>query len=216
VVLRLELRLAEKADWIKVFDPRDSTLFVPHEEPPEIGESVRLDVIAGSSGPRVILRGKVIARRVKGDGALPRGFSMALGPDEREKVNYLNGFVRGGLLDLRERRRLPLRFKCSYGGLRGTVSSYTRDLNEEGLFIVSEDPLPEESEIHILLTVPVRSQPIPLVGVVSHTVVVEDEDTPGMGIRLQFKGEEAAEMIKVVDELESMFISNRLPEEYLI
>jgi hypothetical protein len=27
---------------------------------------------------------------------------VGLGPAEREKVNYLNGFVRGGLLNLRE------------------------------------------------------------------------------------------------------------------
>ena len=31
---------------------------------------------------------------------------VALGGTERDKINYLNGFVRGGLLDLREIRRV--------------------------------------------------------------------------------------------------------------
>jgi Tfp pilus assembly protein PilZ len=215
-VVRYDLRLGDKAEWVKIFDPRDATIFVAADEPPQVGDVVRVDLVAGAAGPRVILRGKVIARRMKGDSALPRGFNLALGADEREKVNYLNGFVRGGLLDLRERRRLPLRFAITYGGLSGPVTSYTRDLNEEGLFVVSETPLPEESELHMLLTVPVRAEPVPLLGVVSHTVVVEDEDVPGMGIRLALDAGRAAEFGKLVDELEAMFLENRMPDEHLL
>ena len=118
--------LSDKGDWVKVFDPRDSTIFVARDAPPSIGEQVRLDLVVGTHGPKVILRGKVIARRVKGDSTLPRGCSIALGPDEREKINYLNGFVRGGLLNLRERRRLPLRLKVTYGGISGPCETFTR------------------------------------------------------------------------------------------
>lgn len=215
-MVRVDLRLVDKAEWVKVFDPRDATVFVASEDPPQVGDPIRVDLIAGESGPRVILRGTVIARRIKTDGGLPRGFNVALGPEEREKVNYLNGFVRGGLLDLRERRRLPLRFSVTYGGLSGPVASYTRDLNEEGMFIVSESPLPEDSELHMLLTVPVRAEPVALTGVVSHTVVVEDEDVPGMGIRFTFEPGAAAAFAAVVDELEVMFLENRLGDEHLL
>ena len=69
--------LSDKGDWVKVFDPRDSTIFVARDAPPAIGEQVRIDLVVGSHGPKVILRGKVIARRVKGDNALPRGCSVA-------------------------------------------------------------------------------------------------------------------------------------------
>jgi hypothetical protein len=215
-VLRLDLRLSDKAEWVRVFDPRDATVFIADDAPPPVGELVRIDLIAGWSGPRVILRGKVIARRLKGDTALPCGFSVALSTDQREKIHYLNGFVRGGLLDLRERRRLPLRFAVAYGGLDGPVSSFTRDLNEEGMFIVAERPLPEDSELHILLTVPVRREPVPLVGQVSHTVVVEDEDVPGMGVRLVRDAAKAAEFGRLIDELELLFLDNKLPEEHLL
>jgi uncharacterized protein (TIGR02266 family) len=215
-VLRLDLRLGDRAEWVRVFDPRDATVFIADDEPPPVGELVRIDLIAGLSGPRVILRGKVIARRVRGDSTLPRGFSVALGPDQREKVHYLNGFVRGGLLDLRERRRLPLRFPVTYGGVNGPVAAFTRDLNEEGLFVLTDDPLPEDTEVHLLLTVPVRRDPIVLVAQVSHTVVVEDEDLPGMGLRLLVDPARAAEFNRLIDELELLFLENQLAEEHLL
>lgn len=214
---RIDLQLPDKADWVKIFDPRDSTIFVAHDDPPAVGDPVRVDLIVGLSGPRVILRGKVIARRMKGDSSLPRGASVALGPDEREKINYLNGFVRGGLLDLREIRRLPLRFQVTYGGIGGPCKSYTRDINEEGVFVVTEDPLPEGSEVHLLLTLPTRPAPVSLSGLVSHTVVVEDEDVPGMGIRFRYQGQsQRDEVTRLIDELERMFVSNKLPEEHLL
>jgi uncharacterized protein (TIGR02266 family) len=216
-VRRIDLTLADKADWVKVFDPRDSTIFVPQEDPPHVGEVIRLDLVVGSTGPRVILRGKVIARRMKGDASLPRGVSVALGPEEREKINYLNGFVRGGLLNLREMRRLPLRFPVTYGGIGGPCKTHTRDINEEGVFVVTEDPLPEGSEVHLLVSVPNRPSPVSLAGVVAHTVVVEDEDVPGMGIRFRLQGkQQREEMTRVIDDLERMFMENRLDEEHLL
>jgi hypothetical protein len=162
------------------------------------------------------LRGKVISRRVKGDANLPKGFTVALGGDEREKINYLNGFVRGGLLNLRERRRLPIRLSCTYGGLHGPCETHTRDINEEGVFVVSEEPLAEESEINLMLLFPGRSDPVTLVGRVSHTVVVEDEDTPGMGIRFEFKSGQAEAFQRLIDDLEDRFTRGKLPDECLL
>ena len=214
---RIDLQLPDKADWVKIFDPRDSTIFVAHDDPPAVGDPIRVDLIVGASGPRVILRGKVIARRMKGDASLPRGASIALGPDEREKINYLNGFVRGGLLDLREIRRLPLRFPVTYGGIGGPCKSHTRDINEEGVFVVTEDPLPEGSEVHLLITLPVRPAPLSLSGLVSHTVVVEDEDVPGMGIRFRYQGQpQRDEVTGAIDEIERLFVANKLPDEHLL
>jgi Tfp pilus assembly protein PilZ len=216
-VRRLDLQLQDKSDWVKIFDPRDSTVFVTHDSPLDVGDPVRIDLLVGLQGPRVILRGKVIARRMKADPSLPRGMSVALGADEREKINYLNGFVRGGLLNLRETRRLPLRLLVTYGGIGGPCKTHTRDINEEGVFVVSEDPLPEGSEVHLLLTVPIRPQPVSLTGIVSHTVVVEDEDVPGMGIRWKFAGAPQRDEVKrLVDEIERLFMDNKLPEEHLL
>ncbi len=217
-VFRFEIRLDEKSDWVKVFDPRDSTVFVAADDPPNVGEEARVDMCIGAEGegPKVILRGQVISRRLQSEGPLAKGFSVALGPQEREKINYLNGFVRGGLLNLRERRRLPLRLPVRFGGVSGPVNSFTRDINEEGIFIVSEDPLPEDSEIHVLLTFPGQNNTYEVSGVVSHTVVVEDEDVPGMGVRLTLSEEQSKEFSQMIDDLESRFMRGELPDETLL
>jgi hypothetical protein len=213
-VVRIDLRLPSESDWIKVFDPRDGTIFATLEEPPALGTSVRVDIVVGREGPRVILRGQVISRRDEG-GPGPMGCTVAIGPNEREKINYINGFVRGGLLNLREKRRLPIRLPVTYGGLTGPCQTFTRDLNEEGVFVLADQPLPEDSELHLLMSVPGRGQPLSLVGIVSHTVVPEDEDTPGMGIVFKIDDETRRALIQAIDELERGFLSGSLPEALL-
>ncbi len=212
----MNLTLDDKGDWVKLFQPRDSTIFVATDSPPEIGSKVRVDIIVGVGGPKVIFRGKVIARRLQGERALPKGCSIALGNDEREKVNYLNGYVRGGLLNLREARRLPVRLKVTYGGIKGPVDTYTRDINDEGVFVVTKDPLPEDSELHLFIEFPGRSEPLSLTGIVAHTVVVEDEDIPGMGIRFALDDDAAKELTTIVDALEKAFLSGKLGDRYLV
>lgn len=209
--MRIVLHLDSPAAWIKVFDPRDGTVFVADPASPAINTDVRLDLDCGDGGPRVILRGQVIGHRT-GPGA---GYIVALGPSEREKVNYLNGFVRGGLLDLRERRRLPVRLPVTYGGINGPCSTHTRDINDEGVFVLSDEPLPEDAEVHLLITLPGRPQPLSVVGVVSHTVVPEDEDVPGMGIVFRLSDSERAEVTAAVDALEKAFLTGELPEDTL-
>jgi len=177
---------------------------------------MRIDLEIDASGPRVILRGKVISRRDKPEGNAPAGCSVALGPEEREKVNYLNGFVRGGLLNLRERRRLPVRLPVTYGGLEGPCSSFTRDINEEGVFVVAEEPLPEESEVHLLIEFPGDGDPVSVAGTVSHTVVIEDDDVPGMGILFSLTPEQRGPFEERIDQLEKAFLKGSLPDRVLL
>lgn len=215
--MRINLKLEDKGEWVTLFSPRDATFFVATDNPPDIGSIIRLDLVVGAGGPKVIFRGKVISRRLQGDDTLPKGCSVALGHDEKEKINYLNGYVRGGLLNLRETRRIPVRLKVTYGGLKGPVDSHTRDINDEGVFVVADDPLPEDSEIHVYIDMPDRADPCSLTGTVVHTVVVEDEDIPGMGIRFEFPDESAAkDFSAAVDNLEKLFLSGKLSDDYLV
>lgn len=210
-VLRIDLRLAAASDWIRVFDSRDGTLFVARAAAVDVGTGVRVDLAVGSQGPRVILRGTVITTR---DEPTP-GLVVAVGPNERVKVNYLNGYVRGGLLDLREKRRLPLRVPVTYGAVDGPRTTVTRDINEEGVFVISDAPLPEDSEVHLLVTFPGQDAPMSLSGVVSHTVVPEDEDVPGMGIVFALDDGARASLRAAVDDLERRFLADQLPESFL-
>lgn len=215
---RLVLRLADRHDWVKVFDPRGGSLFVAMEKAPEVGASVRVDLTIEDGGPRVILKGTILWTRdaEEADERDQAGCSVGLAVGDREKVNFLNGYVRGGLLNRRERRRLPLRMPVTYGGIDGPEQTYTRDINEDGMFLLSDDPLPEQTVLHFVLAVPGREQPVELKGTVTHTVIAADDDVPGMGVRYILDDDNrAAEMMAIIDALEADFLEGKLPEDVI-
>jgi Tfp pilus assembly protein PilZ len=202
--IRLELRLSSQSDWIKNFDPRDWTIFVPTSDAVAPGTAVRIDLDAG--GWLVTLRGAVVGRRDD-----PAGVMVALGGTERDKINYLNGFVRGGLLNLREKRRLPIKLAVTYGAAEGPASTFTKDINEEGVFLFTERPLPETSQVHMLLTLPDRAQPLSLIGKVSHTIVAADDEPPGMGIVFDLDDAARDQLVEIVRDLEAQLHAGTLP-----
>jgi Tfp pilus assembly protein PilZ len=202
--VRLELHLSNQSEWIKIFDPRDWTVFVPSSEAAEIGSNLRIDLDVG--GWLVTLRGTVLGRRDD-----PSGLVVALGGSEREKINYLNGFVRGGLLNLRGKRRLPIKLSVTYGAIEGPANTFTKDINEEGLFLFTDKPLPETSQVHMLITVPGKSQPLSIVGKVSHTIVAQDDEPPGMGIVFELDESQREQITHVIEELEEQLKNGKLP-----
>jgi uncharacterized protein (TIGR02266 family) len=206
--VRLELRLNNQSEWIKIFDPRDWTVFVPTEEGVENGAPLRIDLDVG--GWLVTLRGTVVGTRDE-----PTGVVVALGATEREKINYLNGFIRGGLLNLREKRRLPIKLQVTYGAVEGPANTFTKDINEEGVFLFTDKPLPETSQVHMLVTVPGKAQPLSLVGKVSHTILAADEEPPGMGIVFDLDETQRESLQAVIKELEEALATGALPKPTL-
>jgi len=202
--VRLEVSLSNQTEWLKMFDPRDWTLFVATDQPVANGDNIRIDLDVG--GWLVTLRGIVVGTR---EG--PRGVVVALGGSERDKINYLNGFVRGGLLNLREKRRLPIRLQVTYGAIEGPANTYTKDINEEGVFLFTDSPLPETSQVHMLVAVPGKAQPLSLMGKVSHTILPDDEELPGMGIVFELDDAQRSDLIAIVKELEDGLLAGRLP-----
>jgi uncharacterized protein (TIGR02266 family) len=203
--VRLELRLSNQSEWIKIFDPRDWTVFVPTEQDNvENGMQIRIDLDVG--GWLVTLRGTVVGTR-----EAPSGVVVALGGSERDKINYLNGFVRGGLLNLREKRRLPIRLQVTYGAVEGPANTFTKDINEEGVFLFTDKPLPETSQVHMLVSVPGKPQPLSVMGKVSHTIEVDDDEPPGMGIVFELDDAQRELVVAIVKELEQEFQAGRLP-----
>ena len=191
------MHLASQSEWIKIFDPRDWTIFVPCDDPIDNGTALRIDLDVG--GWMVTLRGTVVGTREE-----PTGLVVALAGTERDKINYLNGFVRGGLLNLREKRRLPIKLSVTYGDIGGPATTTTKDINEEGLFLFTEAPLPETSQVHMLVSVPGKQQPLSLVGKVSHTILPHDEEAPGMGIVFDLDDAQREHLQAVIRELEEL------------
>jgi Tfp pilus assembly protein PilZ len=206
--VRLEVRLNSQSEWIKIFDPRDWTVFVPTEEAIENGAQLRIDLNVG--GWLVTLRGTVVGTREE-----PPGVTVALLRTERDKINYLNGFVRGGLLNLRRKNRLPIRLQVTYGAVEGPAKTFTRDINEEGVFLFTDNPLPETSQVHMLVSVPGKDQPLSLMGKVSHTILAHDEEPPGMGIVFDLDPAQREHLAAVIKELEVMLENNALPDPAL-
>ena len=174
------------------------------DEPLDNGATLRIDLDVG--GWLVTLRGTVVGTREE-----PSGVVVALGGTEREKINYLNGFVRGGLLNLREKRRLPIRLSVTYGAVEGPANTFTKDINEEGVFLFTDKPLPETSQVHMLVTVPGKPQPLSLVGKVSHTILAADEEPPGMGIVFDLDEAQREALVTVIKELEEALVKGALP-----
>ncbi len=200
--VRLEISLSNQSEWLKMFDPRDWTLTVPTDRDVENNAQIRIDLDVG--GWLVTLRGTVVGR--------PAGaVTVALGGTERDKINYLNGFVRGGLLNLREKRRLPIRLQVTYGAIEGPANTFTKDLNAEGVFLFTDKPLPETSQVHMLLAIPGKPQPLSLMGKVSHTILVDDDDEPGMGIVFELDEAQRADLVAIVKDLEQQMLEGRLP-----
>jgi Tfp pilus assembly protein PilZ len=202
---RLELRLSSHSEWLKVFDPRDWTILVPVSESIDPGTALRLDLDVG--GWLVALRGTVVSQRED-----PPSVVVALSGAERDKINYLNGFVRGGLINLRGKRRLPIRLSVTYGAIEGPATTFTKDINEEGVFLFTDKPLPETSQVHMLLSLPGRSQPLSLVGKVSHTILDQDDEPPGMGIVFDLDDATRGQLIEIVRELEAQLRAGELPK----
>jgi Tfp pilus assembly protein PilZ len=202
--VRLELRLSSQSEWIKIFDPRDWTIFVPAQETVVNGTQLRIDLDVG--GWLVTLRGTVVGSRQS-----PAGLVVALGGSERDKINYLNGYVRGGLLNLREKRRLPVRLQVTYGAVEGPANTFTKDINEEGVFLFTDKPLPETSQVHMLIAMPGQAQPLSLMGKVSHTIIAQDEEPPGMGIVFELDDAQRELLIAVMKELEEQLHDGKLP-----
>lgn len=187
-----------------MFDPRDWTVRVPTTESIEEGTPLRLDLDV--DGWAVTLRGTVVRHHED-----PRGVIVALAGSERDKVNFLNGYLRGGLLNLREKRRLPIQLAVTYGAVEGPTNTFTKDINEEGLFLFTDKPLPETSRVHMLVTVPGRTEPLSLMGTVSHTIVAEDEEPPGMGLVFDLDAAQREQLTAVLRELEQQLDDGRLP-----
>ena len=211
---RLFLQLADKGDWLNHYDPHGAGVFVPVTDPPEVNEPVRIDLkIEG--GPRLLLLGTVLWRRPEGDDKIPSGVGVAIASTDSEKINYLNGFVRGGLLDLRELRRLPMRLAVRFEAPGGARTGNTRDINEEGLFIFTNQPLAYGERSTLIVTAPTGGTTSVLTGVVSYAMN-EDDGGPGMGLKLEFlDGEQYATHVERINAWEKALLDGSLPDEAL-
>lgn len=215
---RLQLTLSDRHDWYRFVDKSsgDITVFCPTESPPPAGSSVLIDV-QFPSGTRIFLKGVVIWRRSRasaGRGIEP-GAGVRLRKADEAKVDYVSGYVRGGLLDKRRGlRRLPIRLQITYSCTSGRRMNFTRDLHEEGLSMNCSELLQLGSMVVLEVIFPKGLGAYRLRGkVVRH---MKDDAGSGMGIQLLF--EDSAQQksyTTTLHRMEELLLEGGLPAELL-
>ncbi|MDB4969545.1 MAG: type pilus assembly PilZ [Myxococcales bacterium] len=211
---RLKLHLVERADFHKYYDPATG-MFIPGADAPSVGERVTVEVIF-QGGPRVLLHGAVLWRRTTGDARARPGAGVGIDGAEKSKVRYLLGYVRGGLIDVRERRRLPVRLRVAYSGVRGRRVNFTRDLNEEGAFVRTAEML-DLGATTLLLVSPPGGDYKPFEVHATITRQHTDGGDRGVGVRFDFRDEtERSRWSAFVHKLESDYLDGRLADDVLL
>ena len=212
---RLKIHLAERSDLARYQDASLGTggLLVPTIEP-NVGERVIVEVVF-SDGPRVLFHGTVRWKRATGDSRTRAGIGVEFSASEAAKVNYLHGYVRGGLLDMRERRRLPIRLKVAYSAPRGRRLNFTRDLNEESAFVRTAEQLQLGATVPLQVYPPGGDfRPLEVVGEVARQT---DGSDRGVGVIFRFADEPAREhWQRFIKKLESDYLAGRLDDEALL
>jgi Tfp pilus assembly protein PilZ len=213
-VTRLKLHLVERGDFHKYYDAA-AGLFVPGADSPNVGERATVEVVF-QGGPRVLLHGVVLWRRIAGDARARLGAGVGVDAAEESKIQYLLGYVRGGLIDVRERRRLPVRLRVAYSGARGRRINFTRDLNEEGAFVRTAELLDLGVTTVLLISPPGRDyKPLELQATVTRQHAQGGDR--GVGVKFEFKDDhERARWGAFVDKLEADYLDGRLSDDVLL
>jgi hypothetical protein len=127
----------------------------------------------------------------------------------------LHGYVRGGLLDVRERRRLPIRLKVAYSAPRGRRLNFTRDLNEEGAFVRTAEQLTLGGIVPLLVYPPGGDfRPLEVNGEVTRQ---SDGHDRGVGLIFRFSDEGARDhWHRFISRLESDYLAGKLDDDALL
>ncbi len=214
---RLRLRLTQREDFAKFYEGQGQ-LFVPTTEPPAVGSLVTLEVIF-HNGPRVVLRGSTQWRRPasSSDVRARPGAGIRAEASESAKIHFLEGYARGGLIDVRERRRLPVRLRVVYVGEKGQRISFTRDVNDEGAFVRTSELLPAGKATLIRLLPPMAIG-YPSVSVNAQVIRQQNDGAErGVGVRFVFEDEASrTQFSRFFAKLEEDYLSGNLPESALL
>ncbi|MGZ3439062.1 MAG: PilZ domain-containing protein [Polyangia bacterium] len=211
---RLKLHLVDRADFHKYYEVA-SGMFVPGSDPPQVGERVTVEVMF-QGGPRVLLHGVVLWRRTTGDARARPGAGIGIDGAEQAKVRYLIGYVRGGLIDVRERRRLPVRLRVAYSGQKGRRVNFTRDLNEEGAFVRTAEMLDLGAQTMLIISPP-GGDYRPLEVQATVTRQHSQGSDRGVGVRFEFRDDtEKNRWGAFVKKLETDYLEGRLGDDVLL
>ena len=101
-------------------------------------------------------------------------------------------------IELRRSPRAPLVVRISYSTVDALFSEFTRNVNEGGLFIETDNPPPTDTRVALQFKLPGRDLPIQARGRVTRIQQPGGDGPAGMGVEFDNLGQDARALI---DEL---------------
>jgi type IV pilus assembly protein PilZ len=95
-------------------------------------------------------------------------------------------------VDKRRSERAPIGVRVDYATVDAFFSEFTRDINEGGLFIATEEPCPVDTVVSLQFSIPGIDEAVRTRG---RVVWVAEGDAPGMGI--EFEGLDSAARARI-------------------
>ena len=107
----------------------------------------------------------------------------------------------GGKAQAEERRRhsrVPLEMRVDYTSVDAFFTEFTANINEGGMFIQMDEPVPLDTQVQLQFALPGEGEPIQVGGRVAWTSDGKDDSPPGIGVQFQHLGSEVREQINAV------------------
>ena len=95
-------------------------------------------------------------------------------------------------VDKRRSERAPIGVRVDYATVDAFFSEFTRDINEGGLFIATEEPCAVDTVVSLQFTIPGIDEPVRTRG---RVIWIAEGDAPGMGI--EFEGLDSAARARI-------------------
>jgi type IV pilus assembly protein PilZ len=95
-------------------------------------------------------------------------------------------------VDKRRSERAPIGVRVDYATVDAFFSEFTRDINEGGLFIATEEPCAVDTVVSLQFTIPGIDEPVRTRG---RVIWIAEGDAPGMGI--EFEGLDGAARARI-------------------
>lgn len=95
------------------------------------------------------------------------------------------------VIERRRAPRAPVTVRVAYETIDALFSEFTRDINEGGLFIETEQPLSVDDQVQLHFRLPGSADAIQVTGHVAWVSSGDDGNPPGMGIEFDSLDEAA-------------------------
>ncbi|MCD6497940.1 MAG: hypothetical protein J7M25_06480 [Deltaproteobacteria bacterium] len=214
---KLLLEIPDRQSWFEHVqtDANGLILFCPTANAPRVGQVALVD-IQFATGCRLFIHGMTIWRRKQTSAHMQAGAGILVASSDLPKMEFLNGYARGGLVDRREGNlRLPVRINVIYKTESGRRMNFTRNIHKNGISLGCAEFSPVGSILDLKLLFPQGLGTCSASGnIVRH---IEDSRGKAMAVELTFPTQDVSDRYdKTLEELEQLLTSGELPEEYLI